>query len=98
MKIIIFLAALMLSQNVESREEYFIVDCGRDSIMFPHKMFPLGLPLSDKEICNCTKQGFNGHRCNMDLHNQMLFLELERKNNLIIERLLRGRKYDRRTI
>ena len=91
MKTIIILAALMLSQNVESREKYFIVDCGRDSIMFPSKMFPLGLPLSDKEICTCSKQGFNGHRCIVWYRQQILFLELERKNNLMIEKLLRGR-------
>ena len=55
MKIIIFLAALMLSQNIESREDFYVIDCGRDEILFPMSTFPFGVSLSDREICACSK-------------------------------------------
>tara|TARA_B100000809_G_scaffold125491_1_gene123761 strand:+ start:287 stop:580 length:294 start_codon:yes stop_codon:yes gene_type:complete len=94
MKIIIILAALMLAQNVESREEFFVINCGRDSIMFPISAFPFGVSLSNREICACSKKGWRGLQCNVDFQNQLLASEIERKNNLIIDRLLRGITYD----
>ena len=94
MKIIIFLAALMLAQNVESREEYFIVDCGRDEILFPLSAFPFGISLSDREICACSKKGWRGLQCNVDFQNQVLANEIDRRNNLMIDKLLKGITYD----
>ena len=94
MKKIIFLVALLLSQNVESREDFFIIDCGRDEVMFPVDIFPFGVSLSNREICACSKKGWRGLRCNVEFQNQLLSDEIDRRNNLIIDNLLKGIKYE----
>ena len=94
MKIIIFLAALMLSQNLESREDFFVIDCGRSEILFPISAFPFGVSLSDREICACSKKGWRGVYCDIKVRNRMLSEEIDRKNNLIIDKILKGIKYE----
>ena len=94
MKKIIFLAALLLSQNVEGKEDFYVVSCGRDEVMFPVAVFPFGVSLSNKEICACSKKGWRGLRCNVEFQNQLLSDEIDRRNNLIIDNLLKGIKYE----
>ena len=94
MKKIIFLAALLFSQNVESKEDFFVVNCGRDEVMFSISTFPFGMSLSSKEICTCSKKNWRGLGCDVDFRNQILANELARRNNLIIDDLLKGIKYE----
>ena len=94
MKIIIFLAALLLSQNLESRDEFFVIDCGRSEILFPMTTFPYGVSLSAKEICACSRTFWRGAQCDIKVRNKMLLEEIDRKNNLIIDKILKGIKYE----
>jgi len=91
MKILMILVGILLPSSLNSAE-YYRVECGRDSIMFPAKDYPLGLPLSNREICRCSKNGFRGARCDMDSRNEILLLKIDRKNDRIIDELLRGIK------
>ena len=87
---IIFLAALMLPQSVESREEFLVVDCGRSKIMFPMNTFPYGVPFSIREICECSRRQWRGAQCDTKVRNRMLLEEIYRKNNRIIDKVLKG--------
>jgi hypothetical protein len=93
MKKIILLAAILLSQNVEAKDDFFIVNCGRDRIMFPINTFPQGVSLSDWQICSCLKRNWRGPQCNIELKNKELAMEIDRKNNLIIDIILEGIKH-----
>jgi len=88
----IFLAVILLPGNVESRDEWFVIDCGRDEIRFPAKSYPLGLPLSNRELCKCSKRGWRGEQCDMAFFNQLLLFEMDQKNDLIVEKVLQGIK------
>ena len=94
MKKIIFLTALLLSQNVEGQEDFFVINCGRDEVMFSISTFPFGMSLSSKEICTCSRKNWKGLACDVDLRNQLLANELARKNSAIIDRILKGVKYE----
>lgn len=91
MKILMILAGLLLPSSLNSAE-YYRVECGRDSIMFPAKDYPLGLPLSKRELCRCSKNGFRGAGCDIDSQYEILLLKIDRKNDRIIDELLRGIK------
>ena len=96
MKKIILLAALLLSQNVESNDEFYVFDCGRDEIIFPINSFPLGVPFSHREICTCYKRNWRGAHCDVEVRNRVLSEEIDRKNNIIINIILEGIKHGRR--
>lgn len=91
----IFLAVILLPSNVASRDEWLVINCGRDEIRFPAKDYPLGLPLSNREVCKCSKRGWRGEQCDMAFFSQLLLLEMDRKNDRIIDELLNGIKEHR---
>jgi len=88
----IIAAAIALPSSVASRDEWFVINCGWEEIRFPAKPYPLGLPLSNKELCRCSKRGWRGEQCDMAFLNQLLFFEMDRKNDLIVEKVLQGVK------
>lgn len=94
MKKIIFLTALLFSQSAESKEDFFVVNCGRDDVMFSLSTFPFGMSLSSKEICACSRKNWRGLACDVDLRNQLLANELARKNSALIDKILKGIKYE----
>jgi hypothetical protein len=92
MKKIIFLTALLLSQNVESKEDFHVVNCGRNDVMFSIGSFPFGLSI--KEICACSKKNWRGMICDVEFRNQLLANEIARKNSATIDKILKGIKYE----
>jgi len=90
MKKIILLAAILLAQNVEANEKFFIVNCGRDEIVLPLRSFPLGVPFSYSEICACSRRNWRGLECNKDIKNRILLEEFYRKNLNISNSILEG--------
>ena len=94
MKKIIFLTALLLSQNVESKEDFFVINCGRDDVMFSISTFPFGMSLSSKEICTCSRKNWKGMICDVEFRNQLLANEIARKNSATIDKILKGIKYE----
>ena len=92
MKKVIFLTALLLSQNVESKEDFFVVNCGRNEVIFSISTFPFSL--SEKQICDCNRKRWKGTACDVRLQNQLLARELARRNSAIADKVLKGIKYD----
>jgi len=92
MKKVIFLTALLLSQNVESKEDFFVVNCGREDVMFSLSTFPFSL--SEKEICDCNRKRWRGTACDVRLQNQIFAREVARKNSALANKILKGIKYE----
>ena len=92
MKKVIFLTALLLSQNVESKEDFFVVNCGREDVMFSLSTFPFSL--SEKEICDCNRKRWRGTACDVRLQNQIFAREVARKNSALANKILKGAKYE----
>jgi len=88
MKKALVLAAILLAQNAEANEKFFVVNCGQDEVYIALSAFPRGLPFSDWEICTCLQRGWRGLECDVEVKNSKLAMELERKNLNIINSIL----------
>jgi hypothetical protein len=90
LKTLAFMAlTLALSGNVEARE-FFVFDCGATKIMFPIKTFPQGVSFTTREVCDCVRRGWRGPECDVKLRNKDLSWAINRKNDRIADKVLKG--------
>lgn len=85
--LLFFLVLLALPGN-STAGEFFVFNCGSRTVTFSSKTFPLGVPFTPREICDCNKRKWRGIECDIKFKNALLSNDIDRKNNAIADKLL----------
>lgn len=91
LKQLLFLMMMLSLPNASAAGELYVIDCGSSTINLSRRSFPLGIPLSVREICSCSRRNWRGTQCDIKFKNKVLRREIARKNNLIADEIL-GRR------
>tara|TARA_R110002020_G_scaffold126093_2_gene283755 strand:+ start:1568 stop:1858 length:291 start_codon:yes stop_codon:yes gene_type:complete len=90
-QLLIILIICFLYNTVEASEEKaYRIKCKRSEIIFPSSSFPLGMPFTNREVCDCSRKRWRGTECNIKFKNENLYQLINQKNNLIADEVLKN--------